>query len=245
MKILDMGSTGPQVGIVACLHGNETTGIKVLTELKSLAPEGLRLRLIVAHETAVAQNTRFITQDLNRCFPGDRAGNKEQQLAAMLLEQLQDCAYVIDLHTTTARTKAFSIMTLDTPAHRWLAQSYPLPIHTIIGDTVASGKAMIDHVTCGISVEYENTSPAGIITHDVLSTLAAIRSGRCASVRHHTWFEVYGVMEKHVAQQHAVSLENFAPVTIAGERFYPVLAGEAAYRFACMKARKTEDATLF
>lgn len=92
----------PVVTIVACVHGNEWFGLRVIEAYKDQLSQFPGLQLVIANQEAVAQNIRFMETDLNRSFPGNPEGKLEERLAIQLLEILRASDYVLDLHNTTS-----------------------------------------------------------------------------------------------------------------------------------------------
>lgn len=101
--------TGPTVGISAGIHGDESTGTKIILdlfrELKDGDFKGKLLLLPVANPLSFAALKR-VTPDLhldpsnlNRVFPGNENGSLSEQLAALLTKTfLQEIDVFIDLH---------------------------------------------------------------------------------------------------------------------------------------------------
>lgn len=98
MKVLD-GNGEIVLTIVCCQHGDEVFGQKVFEYYQNKLD---RIRIIMANEEAYDQEKRFIEDDLNRSFPGDRVGSHEQRLAAQIMPYIKDVRYVLDIHTTTS-----------------------------------------------------------------------------------------------------------------------------------------------
>lgn len=56
-------------GIVACLHGDEFIGNKVLDQLKDIVVLRGGIDYVIANKKAMMHNKRYMELDLNRCFP--------------------------------------------------------------------------------------------------------------------------------------------------------------------------------
>jgi len=136
-----------KVAIVVCVHGNEQYGLEVCKKLPAF------FSFFVANEKAVKENKRFIEGDLNRCFPGNRNGNHEERLAYKLVNDLSDFDYVIDLHSTSQNCPLFGIITKPNEEKIKLAKFLGVKKLVIVNPSYASGKALIDFVKCGISLE--------------------------------------------------------------------------------------------
>ncbi|MEM8564762.1 MAG: succinylglutamate desuccinylase/aspartoacylase family protein, partial [Pseudomonadota bacterium] len=61
-----------RVVIVGGTHGNELTGVQLVRRLRAspqeLERESFKAETFLANESAIAENRRYLEQDLNRCF---------------------------------------------------------------------------------------------------------------------------------------------------------------------------------
>src|SRR3989344_6815123 len=142
MRVITRGNSKPIIGIVGMMHGNEPLGEEVIAILSKIQHK-TKVVYLVANEEAGQVNKRFVDTDLNRCFPGNAAGNHEERLAANILKELAVCDFVIDIHATTARTEGFIIITKQTRAVERLVDSIPLPKSVIIGGVLSQKKTLI------------------------------------------------------------------------------------------------------
>jgi hypothetical protein len=233
MKTDVIGDGKPIVAVVGCVHGNEVIGEKVINHLKRLKPEKGTLELVIANEEAAQQNKRFIDTDLNRAFPGNTYGNKEQRLAVMLRGALSHCDYIIDIHSTTGNTDDFVIITQPNDDKYRLADYSCIPKVVVMERFMAKGGALIDHVRCGISLEFDQGTGVGYAYDRVLYCLKGIGivEGTPPHIEQQV-YSAYGALMKP-------KLENFRETTVDGETFLPVLFGEKAYEdILCLKARR-------
>lgn len=104
----DTNVPGPHLLIFGSIHGNEPAGRLALPEIIEKLNEGTlslqkgSLTLVpVCNPKATAQNTRFYDFDLNRQFgnPKPEKGY-ESELAKQLIPFIQDCDYLLDIHST-------------------------------------------------------------------------------------------------------------------------------------------------
>lgn len=88
-----------KVLVIGGMHGNEPLGIKV-AKLFQQNPV-INVDVILANEPAIQQNCRFVTQDLNRSFPGDsKSKNYESTRANKILKLTKRYDIVLDFHNT-------------------------------------------------------------------------------------------------------------------------------------------------
>ncbi len=97
-----------RVVIFGGTHGNEWTGIKIVTHYQEYFQKkfpSLKLEFILANPEAYKLNRRFKDEDLNRAFQylGENRSSFEHTRAKELKEIIlkEDCL-VLDLHTTTS-----------------------------------------------------------------------------------------------------------------------------------------------
>lgn len=259
MKKEVIGGYGrPVVGIVACLHGDEKLGKHVIRRLKSIPLKKGTLEFIIANEEAMRRNERFIDDDLNRSFPGDEYGSYEERLAVDLREGLANYDYVIDIHSTTAKTEDFMITTGKDEETRRLASYVPLNKVVRMGPKITKGTSLIENVRCGISIEFDRRTEIQSAFGKVAACLTNL--GSFAGIAEKTDQETYLAYNKmkKTEQNSKLELVNFRQTTIVRgfkyrvmgreiscptlrETFYPILFGERAYLkkgILCFKARR-------
>lgn len=234
MRITRHGFRTPIVAIVGCVHGDEKIGAEVIKILqRKLKAENVSIKYILANEEAFRQNKRFIESDLNRSFPGDFDGTREQEIAYSLMGELGGVSCVVDIHSTTASVDDFIITVGETK----LASYFPLK-RVVDMSGFASGVSLIENVMSGISIEYsKNTSADAAVTQvkQFLVNLGLVQGQIVLNKQEK--YEVYGVLEKTPSNKD-VKLQNFVETTLGGETFVPILYGEKAYKdVLCLKAR--------
>ncbi|MDP2925501.1 MAG: succinylglutamate desuccinylase/aspartoacylase family protein [Nanoarchaeota archaeon] len=134
------------LAIVCCLHGNERYGFEVSKNQSFF-------HFFLSNKKAFIENKRCIDADLNRCFPGKIDGNHEERLAYNLIKKIKDFYYIIDLHSCSNNCPMFGIITKPNPEKIEFAKQLGLKKLIIMPEFFASGKALIDFVDCGISIE--------------------------------------------------------------------------------------------
>lgn len=141
---------GPSLIFMAGIHGNEPAGVFALRRIIDLL-EGVDLKgevyAIAGNLSALAENRRFNTEDLNRVWTHKRmkslpkssgvATNKdvEEQIAIYkvieeILKTQKGPVYFFDMHTTSSETPPFLTVN-DSLLNRYFTAQYPLP--TILG----------------------------------------------------------------------------------------------------------------
>ena len=117
LMVMNGVKPGPRLYLGAAIHGDEVTGIALLSralrqiDLQSLAgsiicvPVQHPLALYADHRLPLAQ---FLKSPLDQapadawtCFPGQENGNLAQVVAATLFRLIRQCDYALDIHTPT------------------------------------------------------------------------------------------------------------------------------------------------
>ena len=230
-----------KIAIICCLHGNEKYGLEVVERLPS------SISFFIGNKKALVENKRFIDEDMNRIFPGKAQGNYEEKQAFELLGRLKEFDYVIDLHSTSENCLLFGIITNPNKEKIEFAKKLGLKRLVIMPESFASGKALIDFVKCGISLE--------IGPHDRKENILEVKDlvinlvdNRNISGKREI-FEVFEVIKK---EQKNILIKNFEEVKkgqiiakgdesqIAEFDFTAVLVGEEAYEdILCLACKKT------
>jgi predicted deacylase len=100
-------ASGPTLGLVALLHGDETPGLEIVRRVLAAVDPGLLRGSIVAvpaaHVSAFeagSRNSPVDALDLNRNFPGSLDGWATEQLAYVLASRLFDeVDMIVDVHS--------------------------------------------------------------------------------------------------------------------------------------------------
>ncbi|MBU4142367.1 succinylglutamate desuccinylase/aspartoacylase family protein [Patescibacteria group bacterium] len=143
-----------KVAIVGCVHGDEVIGKKIINELKDLKFKKGSLGFFIANQPALSKNKRFIKQDLNRSFPGNINGVAEEKIAYSLKNKLNKFDVVIDIHATNSNIDKLAIVTRFDSKIKNLLKLIPANKVALIRKNNFGGKALINYVKLGISLEY-------------------------------------------------------------------------------------------
>jgi hypothetical protein len=111
MRVEQLGAGDPEIAIVGSLHGDEPCGKRAIERLLEADLEVTRpVKLVVANEEALEQNTRYVDEDLNRAFPGDPEGDThESRLAHDLLQEIHGCT-IFSMHSTQSYAEPFALV---------------------------------------------------------------------------------------------------------------------------------------
>jgi succinylglutamate desuccinylase len=230
-----------KLAIVCCLHGTEPYGLEVVNRLPVFFP------FFIGNEKALKENKRFIDTDLNRSFPGKENGNHEEKIAYELVSKLNSFDYIIDLHSSSNNSPIFGIITKPNCQKIDFAKQLGLSKLVIMKDSFASGKALIDFVKCGISIEVgphkreRNVNEALELIYNFINKKTRNEDLEI--------FEVFDIIKK---EADSIKIRNFEFVKkgeiiaksedkeqIALFDFIPILVGEDSYNeILCLAAKK-------
>lgn len=103
--VIQAAESGPQLLIVAGVHGDEyepiVAALQLVDELPGLLSKGQVTIMPLANESAFRRGSRLgaDTKDLARICPGDIAGTVTEQSAAIVSELIKTADCLIDMHT--------------------------------------------------------------------------------------------------------------------------------------------------
>lgn len=144
------GPGDPELAVVGGVHGDEPGGVRAVRRLREADLDLRRgVAFVIANPAAVAAGERFLDSDLNRQFPGEPDGDREQRLAADLCERLGSLT-TLSIHGTRSRPVPFAFAHRDDPEQFDVAAELPVP-HVVDHTGVTEGTV----TTCGTAVEVE------------------------------------------------------------------------------------------
>ena len=150
-----------------------------------------------------------------------------------MLKELSKVDIVIDIHSTESETDDFIILTKKEQYS--VAELIPIQNTVFMESSIAKGKALIDHVNLGVSLEF-NKDKKGIneILKQFLVNLGMTEGEKKTS--NQKGHSVYGVLKK---EDYKCFLVNFRETEIDKEIFVPMFYGSKNYEdIACLKARR-------
>ncbi|MWV38750.1 succinylglutamate desuccinylase [Natrialba sp. INN-245] len=150
LDVTTRGPGEPEIVVVGGIHGDETGGVRAVRRLREADLDLKRgVAFVVANPAAVNVGERYLDSDLNRAFPGNPAGDREERLAAHLRKLVQDRT-TLSLHGTHSQPTPFALIHRSQPRQFDLAARMPVP-HVVDHWGVNEGAI----TSCGLSVEIE------------------------------------------------------------------------------------------
>lgn len=247
MRVERLGdeSERAEITILAAIHGDEPCGVKAIEALLADPPAVERpVKLVVANEAALARESRYIDEDLNRAFPGDpEADSHEKRLAADLERELRGTT-VLALHSTQSHDAPFAVVSGQSDRVRSVCPRLPLDAVVEVGERVEGrlfAVADVIEVECGLQGTDSAAENAERVARAFLDAMGALPAAS-AERRSLPVFELDRPLPKEPAETYAVFVENFQPVAtgetwaamdgrplVAEESFVPVLVSPAGY----------------
>lgn len=228
-------------------HGDETVGFVVAKELKKLKIIKGEFIIHVANELAYRKKKRFIDEDLNRAFPGDKSGNHEQKLAAKIFPLVKSVDIVIDIHATKSNLRDAVIVTkLNKKTKEYVEAINP---KYLLWMRATKNNALISNAKVGIAFEYgknnDKTTAKNTIRDikKLLSHIGMISKKIKTNAIKTTWLDVYKSVPKEKGAELLPNIKNYKLVKkdrpyatlknkmfCAEKDFYPILFGSSNYK---------------
>lgn len=237
------GPGEPEVVVIGGVHGDETGGVRAVHRLREADLDLQRgVAFVLANPAAIDAGRRYLDSDLNRVFPGDPEGDREEQLAAHICELIEDRP-TLSLHGTNSRPTPFALVYRSEPREFELAAQLPVP-------------QVVDHwgineqtiTTCGFTIEIEvgpqdSEEAAASAERQARAFLRVTDalSGEQPDKNPH-FFHMAERVPKPPGSSYELHVENFEPLSngtvyatvdgqdlIAEESFYPILMSAHGY----------------
>ena len=237
------GPGEPEVAVVGGVHGDETGGIRAVRRLREADLDLQRgVAFVLANPAAIDAGERYLDSDLNRVFPGDPDGDREERLAAHMCTVIEDRP-TLSLHGTSSRPTPFALVYRSDPREFEVAAQLPVP--QVVDHWGVNEKTI---TTCGCTIEIEvgpqgSEAAAASAERQARAFLRAMDAlpGEPSDIGQQ-FFHMAEPVPKPPGESYALHVENFEPVSrgtvyatvdgrelIADEPFYPILMSEDGY----------------
>ena len=238
----------PKIAIVGCVHGDEIIGKKIINELKDLKTKNGSLHFIIANQSALNKNKRYLKKDLNRSFPGSHNGTAEEKIAHSLKNKLNKFDITIDIHATNSNIGKLAVITVFGSKVKNLLKLIPVNKVVLIRKKVFGGKELINHVKLGISLEYGPNKSGknyknGLKDIKIILKNLGLLSGKKKIYKHKEFYTVSGLYNVSNNFKQASCLKNFQLIKKgqfigqinkkkikSTKNFYPLFLGKGRYK---------------
>lgn len=247
MRVEILGSGEPDIAVIGGMHGDEPCGVQAVEELAAESPEVQRpVALVVANEEALAAGKRYLDEDLNRAFPGEKGGDThEKRLAAELTERFGDCT-TLSMHSTQSYHGMFAIVDEVTEYARHVCPRLSVDAVVDAGEhtqgRLFEGVPKTIEVECGYQQSEQATANAVRVAREFLGAVGALPDSARPAKDGLPVFRLTKQVPKEHADKYEVYASNFEPVAagtpfasadgidiVAEEDFYPVLMSPEGY----------------
>lgn len=216
-----------KIYVIACQHGNELFGLRILARLAQHKNSGLYLK--IGNLEAVSKRVRHIETDLNRSYGVTAEETAETILAGHITQEINefDPDLILDLHTSIVDVGKVAILPNDTQFLRSVSHKLLMDRIAVMIEDVARKSLIGTFPDKAIALEFGKFSRSDKVAEQVSAAITSLL-GQQMSDQADKNLEVYKV-HRVVAKQEIADLQitNFDfNETLGG---YPVLMGESNY----------------
>lgn len=242
-------SPAPRVLLNVCTHGNERVGLGVASHFRKVHLRKGTFVINVANKKAVAENKRFIKDDLNRVFPGKKTGSYEEKLAYKMTPFIKAFDLVIDIHSTETGLSSSIIVTNKSAKLKRIIQE--IGPKRLIQMSATKSNALISVAKLGLAFEYGKDKDRKTLSQTIDGIEKILKyyemlekTSKNLKKEKTEFFEAFSTLEKPEGFVVAKQIENFkfvkkgsrvgihpgTKVEIkAPQSFYPILFGKNSY----------------
>lgn len=237
------GPGEPEVAVVGGVHGDETGGVHAVRRLREADLDLQRgVAFVLANPAAIDADQRYLDSDLNRVFPGDPDGDREERLAARLCELIEDYT-TLSLHGTYSQPWPFALIHRSRPREFELAAQLPVPQvvdHWGVNEETITRCGLTVEIEVGAQGSSEAAAAAERQARAFLKRVDALPGERPDA--NPDYFHMAEPVPKPSGASYELYVENFERVPegtvyasvngqdlVAAEPFYPILMSESGY----------------
>lgn len=242
-EVTHAGPGEPEITVVGGVHGDEPSGVQAVRTLREADLDLQRgVAFVIANPAAVAAGERYLDSDLNRVFPGDPDGDREERLAAEMCKVIGSTT-ALSIHDTHSTGKPFALVHRSEIGEYDIAARLPVE-HVVDHSGVNEGTI----TSCGTVVELEvgpqgSADAAVSAEHQARSFLQRMDAlpgdPPEASPEYFYMTDQIDKPEDSVYELYVDNFQRVAPGTVyatidgdplvADEPFYPILMSECGY----------------
>ncbi len=226
-------------------HGNERIGIEIVTRLRLLGLDKY-FDYLLANPLALIENKRYIENDLNRSYPGNKTSRVyEVRLAAYNVRIAKKYQYVIDLHEASSGTDDFIIVPKMNISKKFPLSWIPLKRVLLWPDPVGPISQILPQaIELEFGMKGRNREQVIKRATAITRTFISCVFGRekISGERKKDVYYVYGKLLKTEYDGNVSQWRDFRATTVKGENFLPLLVGQYLDQgIVCYKMKKYPD----
>jgi succinylglutamate desuccinylase len=215
-----------KIYVVACQHGDENFGLKVLNHLKKYV--NANLVAVVGNPRAVAKKVRFIESDLNRSFGPFPSDTAESRLANQIVLDIDRHSpdFVIDIHTSIVEVNEVAIVAEPNKKVIGLAKALGVDYAAVMPESINQNTLIGQFRDKALSLEF------GVgLRSDELAADVAERINNLSLGRHDNQKKTFKVLkiDRLIEKREAVEVELANYVYNEKLGGYPFLTGKDNY----------------
>jgi succinylglutamate desuccinylase len=215
-----------KIYVIACQHGNELFGLKVLAPLAERSNPNIRLR--VGNLEAISKDIRYVESDLNRSFGKIGSSTKEGRLAKGIVKEIKefDPDVIIDLHTSVVDVGKVSILAEDSPFLQAISSKLGMERIAVMLPDITREALLGQFPTKSVSLEFGVHHTSDKLAHEIADLIYSLLGTPIEP--HENELELYKV-ERIVKKNEIVNVAfaNFIFNDKLGG--FPFLMGESNY----------------
>lgn len=233
MHIETVGATKtdepPTIAAIGAVHGDEPCGARAIERFLAEGPVDRierPVKLIIANERALENETRYVEGDLNRLFPGDPTSDIfEERLAHRLWQEVRGCT-TLGFHATVSFNKPFGTVADLTPKKANIMRALPISYAADFTGQVTSRSVNLPGFV-NVEAGYQNSEAAADNAYDCLLAYLRLMGAlpREPTPTATTHYRVRRSIQKQPAVTYEVHVENFQHVP-AGNTYATTGVGE-------------------
>jgi succinylglutamate desuccinylase len=215
-----------KIYVIACQHGDEVFGLKVLNHLKCYTNKNIVTA--IGNPKAVAKKVRFIESDLNRSFGAVTKMTLESQMADQIVLDIDkhNPDFIIDLHTSVVEVNEVAILAESNPKVISLSKALGVDYAAVMPESINQNTLIGQFRDKALSLEFGVGLRSDELAANVAERINKLSSGKLVHQKKTIKvLKINRLIEKREAVE--VELANYVYNEKLGG--YPFLTGKDNY----------------
>lgn len=213
-----------KIYITAAIHGDELFGLKVIGRIRQTGNNKIVVK--IGHPEAIAKKKKFLEEDLNRCFTGEKKCI-ENQIANDIKKEITKykADLIIDIHTSIVSVGKVAIVAEHSPLTNYVAKNLGMDFLVIMPRNLTEKSLIGCFPNKSISIEMGKSHRSDKLALEIAKKIESLELSEFNGVVDLPIFEVYGQIDKDY--KNLKGIKNLVYNEKLGG--YPFLAGENTY----------------